>query len=39
MPWLQGNIDFTQKEKSNKQKEVLDFNPAEIAPRLVNEEL
>jgi hypothetical protein len=33
LPWVQGNIDFNQREKSSKVLTTLNFLPAEIGPR------
>lgn len=33
LPWVQGNIDFNQRGKSDKQLATVDFVPAELGPR------
>lgn len=33
LPWVQGNIDFNQRQSSVKALDVLDFLPAELGPR------
>ena len=33
LPWVSGNLDFNQKQKSVKVIHTLDFLPAELGPR------